>query len=152
VIEKGKPLKLFSSEEEWHPLSPQEFFRIAEALSDPIRQWVYTVLGEGPLRQAELARRASKHFNRKITNILMSYHLKRLESAGLIRFETDLLGRAKKVYRSMELRLEGRELEGEVPRAELNEELSRALMEIRNPVPPRAVKAKAGAPQTGREG
>ncbi|GEM_PF-1627557 len=129
-IEKGEPQRLFPAGEAWHPLELKEFFKIAEALSDPIRQWAYTVLAEGPARQAELARRASEKFGRKITNILMSYHLKRLEEAGLIRFEVGL-GNAKIVHRSLDLRLEVKPLEEEVPHGGLEKELAQVLRGLR---------------------
>jgi DNA-binding PadR family transcriptional regulator len=129
-IEKGEPQRLFPAGEAWHPLELREFFKIAEALSDPIRQWAYTVLGEGPMRQAELARKASEKFGRKITNILMSYHLRRLEEAGLIRFEMGF-GNAKIVHRNLELKLEVKPLEEEVPHGGLEKELTEALRVLR---------------------
>lgn len=130
-IEKGKPERLFSTVGEWHSVELPDFFKIAEALSDPIRQWAYTVLGEGPMRQAEMARKASEKFGRKITNILMSYHLKKLEEAGLVRFETSF-GNAKIVHRNLELRLEVKPTEEEVPRGGLEEDLANALRALRN--------------------
>ena len=128
-IEKGKPERLFPSES-WQPVDLQGLFKIAEALSDPIRQWAYTVLEQGPMRQAEMARKASEKFGRKITNILMSYHLKKLEEAGLIRFETGF-GNAKIVHRNLELKLEAKPCET-IPRAGLEEELASALRALRN--------------------
>ena len=130
-IEKGKPEKLFSAADEWHSVDLHELFKIAEALSDPIRQWAYSVLGEeGPMRQAEMARKASERFGRKITNILMSYHLKKLEEAGLVRFETSF-GNAKIVHRNLELKLEVKPAEEEIPRGGLEEELAGALKSFR---------------------
>jgi len=83
------------------------------------------------MRQAEMARKASEKFGRKITNILMSYHLKKLEEAGLVRFETSF-GNAKIVHRNLELRLEVKPTEEEVPRGGLEEDLANALRALRN--------------------
>jgi hypothetical protein len=111
-IERARPTKLFEGvgEEEWRMLSAAEMFRVSEALADPIRQWVYQEVGKGPLRQAELARRASDFFKRKITNVLMRYHLQRLKEAGLLRFEFDPVNpkRLKLVYQASELRVQAR--------------------------------------------
>jgi len=82
IRKEGKE-KLFL-EEDWKTLSTDEAFRVAEALSNSLRQWIYVELGKGPVRQSELAKRASKVFGKKITNPLMRYHISRLEDAGLM--------------------------------------------------------------------
>jgi hypothetical protein len=111
-IERARPTKLFegAGEEEWRTLSAGETFKVSEALADPIRQWVYQEVGKGPLRQAELAKRASDFFKRNITNVLMRYHLQQLKEAALLRFEFDPVNpkRLKLVYQAAELRVQVR--------------------------------------------
>jgi len=111
-VEKARPTKLFESTEEgeWRTLSAPEIFKVAEALADPIRQWVYQEVGKGPLRQAELATKASEFFNRKITNVLMRYHLQQFEKAKLLRFEFDPVNpkRLKLVHQAIELKVQAR--------------------------------------------
>ncbi len=130
-IEKGKPRRLFPDEEQWQELGQDELFRIAEALSDPIRQWVFSTLSQGPLRQAELAKRASEKFGRKISNILMSYHLQKLEEAGLVRFEYDPIGKAKRVHRAVDLKVQARPLEERIHVSTLDEELREVLVSMK---------------------
>jgi DNA-binding transcriptional ArsR family regulator len=127
-IEKGAPARIFEGEEhsEWQTLDVGEAFRIAEALADPLRQWIYQELGKGSLRQAELAKRASDFFKRKITNVLMRYHLQHLENAGLVKFERDSrTPRAKIVHRASEFRVQFRPFFplGRKPGEELADEL-----------------------------
>jgi predicted transcriptional regulator len=127
-VEKGAPTKVFEGEEdsEWRTLNAKEAFKMAEALADPLRQWVYQELGKGSLRQAELAKRASEFFKKKITNVLMRYHLQHLQNAGLVRFEGDPRSkRAKIVHRASELRVQFRPFFFASERAEkeLDEEL-----------------------------
>ncbi|MEM2875172.1 MAG: helix-turn-helix domain-containing protein [Candidatus Hadarchaeales archaeon] len=115
VKKEGKE-KLFS-EEDWKTLGPQEAFRVAEALSDPLRQWIYTELDGGPLRQSELARRASRVFGKHITNPLLRYHIAQLERAGLVRFEVvpSPPRGAKMIYKNAELRVQLRPFTGRPP-------------------------------------
>ena len=130
-IVKRKPTRLFEDEEEeaWRTLESKEAFGVAEALSDPLRQWVYLELGKGPLRQAELAKRASGFFKRNVTNVLMRYHLKPLEEAGLVKFELDLSAsrKAKFVHRSSDLRIQLRPPLPEGRGGELGEELQKVF-------------------------
>jgi hypothetical protein len=111
-VQKGKPTKLFEGgeESEWQTLSVEDGFKVAAALAEPIRQWVYLELEKGPLRQAELAKRASSFFRRNITNVLIRYHLQQLEEAGLLRFEFDQVNpkRLKLVHRVSEIRIQFR--------------------------------------------
>ncbi|MEM3402504.1 MAG: helix-turn-helix domain-containing protein [Candidatus Hadarchaeales archaeon] len=126
-IEKGKPIRIFAEEEgEWKTLDLQQAFKVAEALADPTRQWIYQVLENGPFRQAELAKKASDFFKKKITNVLMRYHLNKLSEAGLVRFGINPgPGRVKMVYRASDLRVQLRQsLSGATPE-NLSEELTR---------------------------
>lgn len=131
-IEKGRPEKLlFGAEaDEWQTLDNKEAFRIAEALADPLRQWVYEELGKGPLRQAELAKRASDFFKKKITNVLMRYHLQHLQKAGLVNFETDSSDskRVKEVHLTAELRIQLKPFAG--PEAVSSEELTDEISKV----------------------
>jgi DNA-binding transcriptional ArsR family regulator len=134
-VEKGTPLRLQLEEreerEEWETLDEERAFRVSEALADPLRRWIYRELGKGPLRQAELARRASEALGRKITSVLMRYHLNKLSSAGLVRFESEGTPprRAKKVYRNLEVRIQARPFYP--PPGGLEGELSGALRRAR---------------------
>ncbi|MEM2878924.1 MAG: winged helix-turn-helix domain-containing protein [Candidatus Hadarchaeales archaeon] len=125
VRKEGKE-KIFI-DEEWKILEPPEAFRVAEALSDPLRQWIYTELDSGPLRQAELAKRASRVFGRNITNPLLRYHIAQLERAGLVRSEmvpSPPKG-AKMIQKNAEVRIQLRYFTGQA-RADLEKEV-RAL-------------------------
>jgi hypothetical protein len=128
-VEKGTPTKIFEVEEhpEWRTLDAKEAFRLAEVLADPIRQWVYQELGKGALRQAELAKRASDFFKKKITNVLMRYHLQHLEEVGLVRFEGDPDKRAKIVHRASDLRVQSRPF---YPVGGRSEELENELLKV----------------------
>ncbi|MEW6593072.1 MAG: hypothetical protein AB1305_05305 [Candidatus Hadarchaeota archaeon] len=111
-VEKGRPTKLFegAEEAEWQTLNMEKAFQVAESLADPIRQWIYLEIGKGPLRQAELAKRASGFFKRNITNVLIRYHLQQLEEADLLRFEFDPVNpkRLKLVHRASDMRVQVR--------------------------------------------
>jgi predicted transcriptional regulator len=130
-IEKGKPSKLFEVEasDEWQTLDDKETFKIAEALADPLRQWAYYELGKGPLRQSELAKHASEFFKKNVTNVLMSYHLQQLQTAGLVKFESDSSDskRAKIVHRASDMRIQLRQFFGSGARSteELDDDLSK---------------------------
>jgi len=132
-VEKGTPLKLLLEQERegWETLDEERAFKVSEALADPLRRWIYQELGKGPLRQAELAKRASEALGRRITSVLMRYHLAKLSSAGLVRFETEGAPprRAKKVYRSLEVRIQARPFYP--PSEGLEGELSGALRRAR---------------------
>jgi DNA-binding PadR family transcriptional regulator len=109
MIEKLKPAKLFEGEEEeWQTLDLREAFKVTEALAEPLRQWIYLELEKGPLRQADLAKRASEFFKKRVTNVLMRYHLQQLEGVGLVRSEIESSGRrrAKIISRSADLRIQ----------------------------------------------
>lgn len=109
-IEKGRPVRVFAGGgEEWRTLELRESFKVVEALADPTRQWIYQILEQGPLRQAELAKKASDHFKKKITNVLMRYHLQKLSEAGLVKFDRNAGERVKLVYRASELRIQLRQ-------------------------------------------
>lgn len=129
MIEKAKPAKLFEGEEEeeWQTLDIREALKITEALAEPLRQWVYLELEKGALRQADLAKRASEYFNKRVTNVLMRYHLQRLEKAGLIRSEVEVSGRrrAKIVSRVADLRIQLRQHPdmGIAPAEDIEEEI-----------------------------
>jgi len=127
MIEKAKPAKLFEGEEEeeWQTLDIREALKITEALAEPLRQWIYLELEKGALRQADLAKRASEFFKKRITNVLMRYHLQRMEKAGLVRSEVETSGRrrAKIISRAADLRIQLRSHpEGDMPPAEDIEE------------------------------
>lgn len=129
-IEKGKPSRILAGEEmeEWQTLKAGEAFKITEALADPLRQWVYQELEKGPLRQSELAKRASEALKKRVTNVLMRYHLQRLEKAGLVRFERDASSKRSKVAvlaAEMRVQLRPSMAIGERPTEELDEELSK---------------------------
>lgn len=130
MIEKGQPARLFRGEEheEWETPDLNDAFKIIEALSEPLRQWTYRELEKEPLRQAELAKRASLFFNKKVTSVLMRYHLQRMKKAGLVRFEHDARSkRAKVVHLASELRIQVRPFLslGMRRSEELDDELSR---------------------------
>jgi DNA-binding HxlR family transcriptional regulator len=122
VRKEGKE-KLFL-EEDWRTLSTDEAFRVAEALSDSLRQWIYMELEKGPVRQSELAKRASEVFGKKITNPLLRYHISQLEEAGLVASEivpSPPRG-AKIIRKNYEVRIQLRQFAGRA-RADLEDEL-----------------------------
>ncbi|MEM2866588.1 MAG: winged helix-turn-helix domain-containing protein [Candidatus Hadarchaeales archaeon] len=123
---KDQPIKLEIEGEEWETLDEKKASEVSEALADPIRRWIYQELGKGSLRQAELAKKASQALGKKITNVLIRYHLNKLASAGLVRFEKDeARPRVKVVHRSCEVRIQVRPFSP--PSAGLEEVLSGAL-------------------------
>jgi len=113
VIEKGKPTKLFEGkpEEEWQTLSLPEALRITQALAEPLRQWIYLELERGAVRQADLAKRASEVFRKRVTNVLIRYHIQQLERAGLVRVHSNTSGRrrVKVISRAADLRIQIRQ-------------------------------------------
>lgn len=107
-ILKERPIKLqVEGGEEWETLDERRASEVSEALADPLRRWIYEELGKKPLRQAELARKASKTLGKKVTSVLVRYHLNKLASAGLVRFEKDeSRPRMKVVHRNCEVRIQ----------------------------------------------
>lgn len=121
-IKKGKPVRVFEEEEPaWKTVEPGEMLTVAKALADPLRLWVYQELEKGPVRQVDLARRASESFNRVITDTLLRYHLQHLARAGLVRFEEEpgVPKKARIIRRVSEVRIQLRPFTSEVPRDEL---------------------------------
>lgn len=103
-----EPERLFrSTDTEWETLDPERLYTVARALSSPIRKWIYDSLSGGAVRQAELAKRASKATGERITQALLRHHLALLEQAGLIGSETNSRG-WKMVYRSGDIRVQMR--------------------------------------------
>ncbi|MEM0358471.1 MAG: winged helix-turn-helix domain-containing protein [Candidatus Hadarchaeales archaeon] len=125
-ILKDHPIKLEIGGEEWETLDEKKASEVSEALADPIRRWIYQELGKGSLRQAELAKKASQALGKKITNVLIRYHLNKLASAGLVRFEKDeSRPRVKMVHRCCEVRIQVRPFSP--PSAGLEEVLAETL-------------------------
>jgi predicted transcriptional regulator len=133
MIEKGKPTRLFPAEpeDEWQTLELPEALRITQALAEPMRQWIYIELDRGPLRQADLAKRASEVFKKRVTNVLIRYHIQQLERAGLVRVHSQSAGRRKikVISRAADLRIQLRQHpEAEpVPERDIEEELFAAF-------------------------
>ena len=125
-ILKDRPTRLEMGEGEWETLDEKRTSEVSEALADPIRRWIYRELGKGSLRQAELAKKASQALGKRITNVLIRYHLNKLASAGLVRFEKDeSRPGVKVVHRSCEVRIQARPFSP--PSAGLEEVLSGVL-------------------------
>ncbi len=95
--------------EEWKTLSSEQQGAIVKALSNPVSWRIYEELGEGYIRQSELARRVAKSLGKTVTNALARYHLNRLEKAGLVEFTKGAGGgRAKMVSRAIDIRIQMR--------------------------------------------
>lgn len=127
-ILKDRPVRLEvgEGEEEWETLDEERASRVSEALADPLRRWIYKELEKGPIRQVELAKKASQALGKKITSVLIRYHLNKLASAGLVRFETDeSRPKTKMVYRNCEVRIQIKPFFP--PSTGLEEELYQAL-------------------------
>ncbi|RLA76680.1 MAG: hypothetical protein DRG33_07650 [Deltaproteobacteria bacterium] len=106
-IQKSKrATHLFSpAQEGWQTLDRKLQFEVARAMANPVRRWIYEELDSGPIRQSELAKRASTALGRKIPAILVSHHLKLLERAGLVGTRSEG-NRVKTVYRACDIRIQ----------------------------------------------
>jgi len=89
----------------WQTLDQKLQFEVAKAMANPVRRWIYEELDSGPIRQSELAKRASTALGRKVPAILVSHHLKLLERAGLVGTRSER-NRVKTVYLARDIRIQ----------------------------------------------
>lgn len=130
-MEARKPLV---GGEEWQNVSEREIKDVAQALSDPLRLAILSILGEGPIKQIELVSAVSRVMGKNYGSAHLRYHLKLLEKAGLVSSLPDPANpRGKVLYRSADFRLQLRprekpSLQRWVPRSA--EEFAAGLREV----------------------
>jgi predicted transcriptional regulator len=95
------------AEEGWQVLDEKQQIEVARAIASPIRHDIFKELDAGPIRQFELADRLSRSRGKKYPQTLIRHHLKHLQRAGLIGFDTGsgVQGRAKIVYKAADVRI-----------------------------------------------